>query len=69
MADLIKNQKRKIAIRINLKEINRKELQKQNLIFIISAVMIIIILVVIVGLFINFVIKQINYTLKKILRQ
>ncbi len=65
MADLIKKPKKENSDTINLKEINRKELQKQNLIFIISAVMIIIILVVIVGLFINFVIKQINYTFEK----
>lgn len=65
MADLIKKTKKENDDTFNLREINRQQLQKQNLIFLTSAIIIIIILVIIVGLFINFVIKQINYTFEK----
>ena len=65
MADLIKKTKKENSDTFNLREINRQQLQKQNLIFLTSAIIIIIILVIIVGLFINFVIKQINYTFEK----
>jgi predicted PurR-regulated permease PerM len=44
----------------NPKELNRKQLQQQNLIFIVIAIIIIIALIGVVGYFINFVVAQMN---------
>jgi len=65
MAELKKQVKKEATNTFNPKEINRRQLQKQNLIFVVSAVIIILVLVGAVGMFINFVIKQINYTFEK----
>jgi len=63
-----KNSKKGKGNTFNPKEINRKQLQKQNLIFFVSAIIIIIALIGLIGFFINFVIKQINFVFETVSR-
>jgi len=63
-----KNSKKGKGNTFNPKEINRKQLQRQNLIFFVSAIIIIIALIGLIGFFINFVIKQINFVFETVSR-